>query len=199
MLESCHISYTYSDFAGVLWAHWYPMLARKTMASMAGAPAKLCEARLEDFGDGKAGNHGGHQLGVSKRSNIGHCTPKIAYAKSSKIKLFGKSSSKLKWPWLGSYTPYFQYFQGKTLWSWVATVAISVASVMRRLGADHLWEAIHSGTRAAAVVGRLFQGSNLHGGGEAMGDHGMGHDDRWWQYQLRKNHATGPGYWEILM
>ena len=49
----------------------------------------------------------------SKRSNIGHCTPKIAYAKSSKIKLFGKSSSKLKWPWLGSYTPYFQYFQGK--------------------------------------------------------------------------------------
>ena len=73
------------------------MLAHKTMASMTGAPAKFCEARLEDFGDGKAGNHGGHQLGVSKRSNIGHCPPKIIYAKSSKIKLFAKSS-KLKWP-----------------------------------------------------------------------------------------------------
>ena len=57
-----------------------------------------------------------------------------------------------------------------------------VASVMRRLGADHPWEAIHSGTRAAAVVGRVFQGSNLHGGGEAKG--GTSRDWDWVEWEM---------------
>ena len=76
--------YTHSDIVGLFQGG--PLVHHRSQDhGMAGAPAKLCEARLEDFGDGKAGIHGGSPVGCVEKVNFFEGTtrlfPKIIHVK----------------------------------------------------------------------------------------------------------------------